>query len=89
MSDIDQTLAGRKKTHGSFKEHAGVAQALKDSLRGHAGWCELTWEQREAVDMICHKLARIIAGNPNEPDHWHDIIGYARLVEKAISHEEI
>jgi hypothetical protein len=38
--------------------------------------------QREALDMILHKIARIVNGNPNETDHWHDIAGYATLVEQ-------
>jgi hypothetical protein len=36
--------------------------------------------QRESLDMIAHKIARILNGNPNVHDHWHDIAGYATLV---------
>jgi hypothetical protein len=34
--------------------------------------------------MILMKLARVIAGNPNEPDHWRDIAGYAELVVRSL-----
>lgn len=30
--------------------------------------------------MIAHKLGRIINGDPNYSDSWHDIAGYAKLV---------
>ena len=37
--------------------------------------------QRESLDMIVHKIARILNGDPNHVDSWHDIAGYATLVE--------
>jgi hypothetical protein len=40
---------------------------------------------KESVDMICHKIARIVnGGQPQEIDHWHDIAGYAKLVEDIL-----
>lgn len=32
--------------------------------------------------MILHKCGRILSGDPNEPDHWRDIEGYARIANK-------
>jgi len=40
--------------------------------------------QKEALEMILHKVARIVSGNPNHADHWHDIGGYSKLVEDRI-----
>ena len=37
-------------------------------------------DQLEALDMIAHKIARIINGDPDYADSWHDIAGYAKLV---------
>lgn len=34
----------------------------------------------ESLDMILHKIGRIIAGDPTHADHWDDIAGYAKLV---------
>ena len=34
--------------------------------------------------MIQHKIARVLNGDPNYPDNWHDIAGYARLVEREL-----
>jgi hypothetical protein len=80
---IDDTLKERGRTHGDFTETAHVAQELKSLLYAaqstHNG--ARTPAMSEALDMICTKLARIVCGDPNEPDHWRDIAGYARLVE--------
>jgi hypothetical protein len=35
--------------------------------------------QREALDYIAGKLARILSGQPGYADHWDDIAGYAKL----------
>jgi len=83
--NIDDTLAERQKTHGSFRVHAAIAQSLKDCIREHPGWASLNTSQREALEMVCHKIARMLSGNPNEIDHWHDCIGYCRLVEVELN----
>lgn len=75
-------LSEREKTHGTFAINSPVMQALKGVARKAAKWDSMTPSQREAVDMICHKLGRILTGNPGFHDHWADIAGYARLVEK-------
>ena len=38
--------------------------------------------------MILHKVARIMAGNPKEADHWRDIAGYATLAVKELEREQ-
>lgn len=80
MTDIDATLAERGKTHGDYADHARVTQAVKDALRSGPSWAILTNEQRETCEMIAHKLGRVVSGNPHFHDHWHDIIGYTKLV---------
>lgn len=42
-------------------------------------------DQREALDMIFHKIGRIVCGDPNYADSWHDIAGYAKLVENRLN----
>lgn len=79
----EQVLAERQKTHGSFEEHAALTQALKDTVRDSPGWNNLSWQHSEALEMILHKIGRIMAGNPNYTDHWVDIAGYATLGERA------
>lgn len=74
-------LNERAKTHGSFTDHARITQLLKAIVHSEPHWQHaLTMCQRESVDMILHKIGRIMAGNPSFKDHWDDIAGYARLV---------
>ena len=78
--NIEDTLTERQKTHGSFRTHAAISQVLTGVMRSRQGWEKLEDDQREALEMIAHKVARILNGNPDTHDHWHDIAGYATLV---------
>jgi hypothetical protein len=74
---VEALLAARRTTHGDFSETAAVAQAIKEAFGDRVG--RLPPVQREALEQIAVKIARILCGDPNHPDHWHDIAGYARL----------
>lgn len=80
MSDINAILDERQKTHGSFEIHAEITQKLKRVAHTSG----LTDTQREALEMIYHKIGRILAGNPNYKDHWDDIAGYAQLISNEL-----
>ena len=82
QTSIDQTLNERGARYGTFTGHAEIAQNLKGMIAHfmHARDCKLDFDQREALDMIAHKIARIINGDPNYADSWVDIAGYAKLV---------
>lgn len=84
MTHILHTLAERSKTHGDFLTNSVISQTLKLSLRARDGWEDLSASQREAIEMICHKLGRILAGNSNFEDHWRDIAGYATLIANQL-----
>lgn len=86
-NDINKILNERAKTHGDFKDHALLAQALKDCFYANRVVKTLTYSQKEAIEMIIHKIARIGAGDPNEIDHWRDIAGYALLVVRELERE--
>jgi len=79
---IDKILDERGARYGKFKNHANISQRLKyvvaDALSNRKGVIED--DQREALDMICHKIARIVNGDPDYADSWVDIAGYAQLV---------
>lgn len=77
-------LEERQETHGEFAWVAEVSQELKEYFRNREGWHSLSVIQREALDNIAQKTARIFAGDPNFADHWVDIEGYAKLAEKEI-----
>ena len=83
---VEDTLKERAGTHGDFAVNAAAAQILKRVCRRQT-ITALNPSQREAIDNICQKLARILTGNPNHADNWHDIAGYAMLVEKELTNE--
>jgi len=80
MPTTDALLAEREKTHGDFTIHAQITQDLKTIMAATGVWPNLSTYSREALEMIAHKIGRILAGNPNFRDHWDDIAGYAKLV---------
>lgn len=89
MTDMDKMLDERQKTHGAFRDHAYCTQRLKAELnecliaRQIRKQPSLSHQQRESLEMILHKIGRIVAGNPNENDHWDDIAGYAKIANKV------
>lgn len=82
MDTVDNVLDERGARYGKFVGHAKVSQELKTVI--HNAIVEkgkyLADDQQEALDMICHKIARIVNGDPNYSDSWIDIAGYAKLV---------
>jgi Domain of unknown function (DUF6378) len=87
MSDIDQTLADRGQKYGSFAEHARISQALKRAMADSPNWSKLTPDKREALEMVQHKIARILNGDPEYHDSWHDMIGYTKLVADKLENK--
>lgn len=77
----EDILAERGKQYGKFAQHANITQDLKALVYSHAAahHVSLSPSQREALDMILHKIGRIVNGNPNHTDSWDDIAGYAKL----------
>ncbi len=73
-------LAGRHWIYGAFEHNAKTSQALKAVMHERPGWDRLSPDQREALEMIQHKIARILNGDPDYLDSWVDIAGYAQLV---------
>jgi hypothetical protein len=81
---IAEVLVERGKTHGNWEKQANLSQSMKACFDlAQQPIRTLSKAQRDAVDMIIVKLSRIGVGNPNEPDHWLDIQGYAKLGEKS------
>lgn len=82
---VEETIAGRESSHGSFVARSEVAQRLQAEMRGTGGWAKLTAPQRQALVEISGKISRILCGgDANNPDHWHDIAGYATLAEESL-----
>lgn len=81
--DTAAILDDRHPKYGSFDTNAMMAQALKNTLRRGPSWERMPPAQREALDLIATKLARIANGDPSYADSWVDIGGYALLGQKA------
>lgn len=77
-----QLLLTRGSTHGEFSENSQTVQQIKRLLRSKQNWTKMQDHHREALDMIVHKIGRIMHGNPEFKDHWRDISGYAKLTEE-------
>lgn len=77
---IDDMLAERGKQYGKFTSHAELTQRLKYIMKKAPQWAGMDDDQKEALEMIAHKIGRILNGNPHYFDSWKDIAGYARLV---------
>jgi hypothetical protein len=89
MANLEETLQERGSRYGKFTDHAAVTQDLKRTILFHLSALRPTRpiapDQQEALDMICHKIGRIVCGDPNYADSWHDIAGYAKLVEDRLN----
>lgn len=88
MSSMEDILAERGKQYGSFVTHAQISQKLKHAMSDTGQWSKLADDQKEALSMIMHKIARILNGNPNYHDSWQDIAGYASLVAKRLEDKD-
>ena len=84
---VDETLDARAVEYGKFIEGAEVMQMLKRVVLNALNNRDktLAHDQAEAMDMIIHKIGRIINGNPDVVDHWLDIAGYAQLVADRLN----
>lgn len=79
MTDIDSILKERGSRYGEFTGHAQITQDLKRVMSSTSNWSKLTDYQKEALEMIVHKIGRILNGDPTYQDSWDDIAGYAKL----------
>jgi hypothetical protein len=82
VQDVNSILNVRAENYGKFKDGAALMQSIKRAMSEHAARHGKTFadDQWEALEMIVHKMARIINGNPDVVDHWVDIAGYATLI---------
>jgi hypothetical protein len=83
---VDKTLNARAEMYGKFKDGAALMQSIKRELSAHAAKHGKTFadDQWEALEMIVHKIGRIVNGDPDVTDHWVDIAGYATLIAERL-----
>jgi hypothetical protein len=85
LHKLDQILSDRGHKYGNFEKNAEIAQKFKEILRDSPNWEKMTHRQREALEMIVHKMARILNGDPDYSDSWEDIAGYVFCTLRAIN----
>lgn len=89
MENLNDTLQERGSNYGTFVEQGQTAQHIKNAMRAQPGWKLLREHQKEALETIAMKISRILCGDPNYADSWHDIAGYAELIVKDLEGEGI
>lgn len=82
---VTNTLAERGSRYGRFADHATIAQGIQDVMRAAPKWDQLDQDMKQALSVIADKIARILNGDPFYGDNWHDIQGYAKLIEDRIN----
>ena len=88
VNGVAVTLEQRGNRYGPFDTHAAITQGIKEIMWSTKNWRIMSADQREALDMIAHKIGRILNGDPDYADSWHDIAGYATLVDNRLTAEE-
>jgi hypothetical protein len=81
---IEQTLQDRGVRYGAFIGHSVITQGIKRAMIASPNWAILRDDQREALEMVAHKIGRILNGDAYYHDSWHDIIGYTKLVSDTL-----
>ena len=81
MTDtINTILTERGSRYGKFVDHARITQSMKRIMQAEANWGRMADDQRESLEMLAHKIGRVLNGDPDYADSWVDIAGYAQLV---------
>ena len=80
MTDINNILDERGNRYGDFSSNATTTQLIKQAINLGDTANKLAFYQRESLEMIAHKISRIVNGDANYMDSWIDIVGYAQLV---------
>ena len=82
---VNALITERGSRYGKFADGAEIMRDLKHVMHEVDGWNNLTPSQKEALDMIQHKIGRILNGDPTYDDNWKDIAGYATLVAEELN----
>lgn len=91
-TDVDAVLAQRGSRYGKFIDVSRATVSIQEAVYEHMTSDKLNTLDADvsvAIDMICHKLARIAVGDTTYVDNWVDIAGYAKLVAERLEGREI
>jgi len=91
-TDVDAVLAQRGQRYGKFVDVAKATVDIQEAVDANMRSDKLNTlgpDTSVAIDMICHKLARIAVGDAEYIDNWVDIAGYATLVAERLNGREL
>lgn len=81
---LETILTERGSRYGKFIDHARIVQNIKRAMADSPNWAKLADDQKEALEMLAHKVGRILNGDPDYHDSWQDIVGYTQLVANRL-----
>lgn len=82
---IEDVLKERGNRYGEFTSHARITQNIKTAMKDSPNWDALSDDKKECLEMVAHKIGRILNGDPEYKDSYTDIIGYTKLVEDTLN----
>lgn len=88
MAEVGQTLEERGKRYGNYLQQTRISKTLQNRMRMVESYKELDPDMQDALEMIAVKISRILNGDPDYSDNWHDIAGYATLVADRLDGNE-
>ena len=81
---LASVLSERGSRYGSLMSNATISQGLKEIIHSSTNWEAMPPDMREALDMIVHKISRIVEGDFDYDDSWIDISGYSTLIVERL-----
>ena len=84
VSDI---LEQRGSRYGSFDSNSLTCQLIKRTMRAGQSYEKLSDCQKEALDMVAHKIARIVNGDVLYRDSFRDAMHYFELALNSMEED--
>ena len=80
MKETKEVLQERGSRYGKFEDNARITQDMYAAYQSGTSFSDCSKQHDEAVHMICHKISRMVCGDPFYEDNLVDIIGYTQLL---------
>lgn len=91
MADVKEILTERGTKYGNYLNQTMITARIQDAYKEHDSgtkFYSMKTDQQDALEMIAVKISRILNGDPDYSDNWHDIAGYATLVADRLDGNE-
>lgn len=87
--EVTNVVVARDSSYGGFSGISTTCQSFKDIARTCPSWENLSPCEREGLDMIFHKITRILYSPNKIRDSWVDIGGYVRATLQALDKDGV